>query len=133
MTTYLTTDDVQHFNERFVGADQLRDFGLLESAVLRPQATAFGDDAYPTLHEKVAALLHSLARNHPFVDGNKRTAWAAAEVFYMMNGREVVIDDGQIIGLVVDIAEGQIGVQDIAATLKVWVRPMALPSEDVLD
>ncbi|WP_155769446.1 Fic family protein [Mycobacterium asiaticum] len=49
--------------------------GLLESAVLRPQATTFGDDAYPTTHEKAAALLHSLTRNHPFVDGNKRTAW----------------------------------------------------------
>jgi death on curing protein len=81
MTVWLTIGDVQAFNEHFVGPDMLRDFGLLESAVLRPQATTFGDDAYPTLHEKAAALLHSLARNHPFVDGNKRTARAATTVF----------------------------------------------------
>ena len=61
-------------NERFVGPDMLRDFGMLDSAVMRPQASAFGDDAYPTIHEKATALLHGLARNHPFVDGNKRTA-----------------------------------------------------------
>jgi len=73
----LNCDNVEMLNERLVGPDMLRDFGLLDSAVMRPQASAFGDDAYPTIHEKAAALLHGLARNHPFVDGNKRTAWAA--------------------------------------------------------
>ena len=68
MTTYLTTDDIQRFNERFVGPGQLRDFGLLDSATSRPQMTVLGEDAYPTLHEKAAALLHGLARNHPFID-----------------------------------------------------------------
>nr|WP_319455134.1 MULTISPECIES: Fic family protein [unclassified Mycobacterium] len=81
MTHYLSTDDVQAFNERFVGPGQPRDFGLLDSATTRPQATVFGEDAYPTVHEKAAAVLHSLARNHPFIDGNKRTAWAATTVF----------------------------------------------------
>lgn len=80
-TVYLTCDDVQMLNEEFAGRDMLRDFGLLDSAVMRPQASAFGEDAYPTLHEKAAALLHGLARNHPFVDANKCTAWAATSVF----------------------------------------------------
>jgi hypothetical protein len=71
-------------HERFVGPGQLRDFGLLDSATTRPQSTVLGADAYPSVHEKAAAMLHSLARNHPFIDGNKRTAWAAAEVSYMM-------------------------------------------------
>src|SRR5260370_32185180 len=110
MTIWLSTDDVQRFNEHFVGPDMLRDFGLLDPAVVRPQATAFGEAASPTLHEKSAALLHSLARNHPFVDGNKRTAWAATAVFYEINGYtiSVMVDPGQIVGLVVDIAEGQL-------------------------
>ena len=98
----------------------LRDFGLLESAVMRPQSSAFGDDAYPTIHEKAGALLHALARNHPFVDGNKRTAWAATHVFYLINGYAVIVDDGDVVALVVDVAEGQLDVPNIAATLKQW-------------
>lgn len=77
MTLYLSAADVLRFNERFVGPDGLRDFGLLDAAVTRPQVSAFGEDAFPTVHEKASALLHGLARNHPFVDGNKRTAWSA--------------------------------------------------------
>jgi death-on-curing protein len=74
---YLTVGDVIAFNRAEVGGDALADFGLLESAVLRPQ-TAIGElDAYPSVHEKAAALMHSLIRNHPFVDGNKRTAVVA--------------------------------------------------------
>ncbi len=124
MTMYLTTDDVQMLNEEFVGSDMLRDFGLLESAVMRPQMSAHGDDAYPTIHEKCAALLHSLARNHPFVDGNKRTAWAATFVFYQINGYELLVDDGAVIALTVDVAEGLLDVPNIAAVLKTWAHPI---------
>jgi death on curing protein len=105
----------------------LRDFGLLDSAATRPQATVLGDDAYPTIHEKAASLLHSLARNHPFIDGNKRTAWASTQVFYMINGYDIVIDDVSIVGLVVDVAEGQLGVQDIAQRVKDWAQPFQTP------
>jgi death-on-curing protein len=128
MTMRVTADNVQEINARFIGPDKLRDFGLLESAVLRPQATAFGTDAYPTLHEKAAALLHSLARNHPFLDGNKRTAWAVTWVFYEINGHTLVVDDGQIVGLVVDVAEGLKDVPAIADILTQWAKPF--PSTD---
>jgi death-on-curing protein len=131
VTFYLTTDDVLMLNEHWIGPDKLRDFGLLESAVLRPQATVFGEDAYPSIHEKAAALLHSLARNHPFVDGNKRTAWAATSVFYQANGYTVHVDDGEVVALVVDIAEGQRDVPAIAGTLKSWAREMP-PIEDLM-
>ncbi len=105
-----------------------------EAAVLRPQSTAFGDDAYPSLHEKSGALLHSLARNHPFVDGNKRTAWAATAVFYQLNGHIIVQEDpGQIVSIVVDVAEGQLDVPNIAATLKVWAIPFPTPAEWIDD
>lgn len=62
------------------------DEGLLQAAVARPRASVFGDDAYPTLWDKAAALLHSLAHNHAFVDGNKRTAWVSAWAFLRLNG-----------------------------------------------
>ena len=107
--------------------NKLRD----ESAVLRPHATAFGQDAYPSIHEKAAALLHSLVRNHPFVDGNKRTAWAATSVFYQANGYTVHVDDGEVVALVVDIAEGQCDVPAIAGTLKSWAREVP-PIEELM-
>jgi death-on-curing protein len=124
MTMYLTTDSVQLLNKEFVGPDMLRDFGLLDAAVARPQMSAHGDDAYPTIHEKSAALLHSLARNHPFVDGNKRTAWAATSVFYQINGCIVTAEDGAVIALTVDVAEGLLDVPTIAAELKTWAHPI---------
>ena len=102
MTFYLTASDILGINRNFEGPDQLRDFGLLDGAVMRPQASAFGEDAFPTVHEKAAALLHGLARNHPFVNGNKRTAWAATSMFYMVNSYNLhvdQIDDGQRKGL----------------------------------
>ncbi len=80
---YLTVGEVIAFNRAEVGGDALADFGLLESAVLRPQTTIGGLDAYPSVHEKAAALIHSLIRNHPFVDGNKRTAVVATFTFYL--------------------------------------------------
>lgn len=125
MTLYLSAGEVLGFNEHFAGPDGLRDFGLLDAAVTRPQSSAFGDDAFPTLHEKAAALLHGLARNHPFIDGNKRTAWAATAVFYTVNGMDLhPPDQGEIVALVVDTAEGQLDVPAIAAALKAWARPI---------
>jgi len=123
VTIYLTADEILDINRNFEGPDQLRDFGLLDGAVLRPQASAFGEDAFPTIHEKAAALLHGLARNHPFVNGNKRTAWAATSMFYMVNGYDLHVEASDIVSLTTDAAEGQIGAQDIAATLKNWAQP----------
>ena len=74
---YLTVSEVEEINRVEAGPGNLVDFGRLEAAVLRPQTTVGGEDAYVDLHDKAAALMHSLARNHPFIDGNKRTAAAA--------------------------------------------------------
>jgi len=77
---YLTVEEVLEINAEVMGGKHtLRDRGLLESAVARPQASAFGVDAYPDLASKAAALLHSLILNHAFVDGNKRTAVLSTE------------------------------------------------------
>ena len=76
-------------NQTLTGDGVVRDTGALASAIARPQATVFGDDAYPTIWEKAAALLQSLACNHAFIDGNKRTAWVATETFLFINGHEL--------------------------------------------
>jgi death-on-curing protein len=83
---YLRSEDVAQFNAVFCGKGGVGDVGLLESACMRPQTTVFGEDAYPSIWEKAAALLHSLACNHAFVSGNKRTAWMATTVFLEVNG-----------------------------------------------
>src|SRR5258705_11663048 len=88
MTEYLDLDDLLEIARAAVGEDVVvRDYGLLESALARPRASVFGHDAYQDLHVKAAALLHSLARNHALVDGNKRLAWTACRTFLAINGQ----------------------------------------------
>jgi death-on-curing protein len=97
---------------------ELHDFGLLESAVMRPQTTVFGEDAYPTVLDKAGALMHSLARNHAFVDGNKRTAVVATLLFLEVNGYKDRANDGELVSLALDAAEGLIDSAGIAGKLK---------------
>ena len=86
MTSFLDLDDLLAAAEAAVGhRPEVRDYGLLESALARPQTTVFGADAYPDIHRKAAALLHSLVRNHALVDGNKRLGWVAVRLFYVVN------------------------------------------------
>ncbi|MFI8963732.1 type II toxin-antitoxin system death-on-curing family toxin [Streptomyces sp. NPDC053493] len=95
------------------GVPELRAPGLLESAVHRPRARMFGESAYGDLHEQAAVLLHALASNHPFVDGNKRAAWLSAAVFLGVNGVDLgEADQDRAYELVVGVAAGE--VQDIA-------------------
>lgn len=106
---YLTLSELMHVAERTLGTDvPVRDPGLLESALARPQATTFGTDAYPSLEEKAAALLHSLARNHALVDGNKRLALAATIAFLGLNGRRLILTNDQAYTLVIDVASGEL-------------------------
>ena len=96
----------------------------LEAAVLRPQATAFGEDAYPSLAEKAAALLESIALGHPFLDGNKRAAFVAMDIFLRLNGvRRDVVEDGMY-DLVVAVAAGDLsGNEAIAERLRELYAP----------
>ncbi|HUZ24248.1 MAG TPA: type II toxin-antitoxin system death-on-curing family toxin [Streptosporangiaceae bacterium] len=91
----------------------------MDSAAARPQATAFGKDAYPDLDAKAAALLHSLARNHALVDGNKRLALAAVIVFYGVNGRRLTLTNDEAYDLIIGVAAGHLdSVDGIAARLR---------------
>jgi len=126
---YLTAGDLIKINEIEVGEGLLADFGLLESAALRPQQTVLGGDAYTDIHTKAAALMHSLIRNHPFVDGNKRTGVLSARLFYNLNGWDLRVEPGDLVALALNIAEGQIDVEHIAGVLKGWARELYLPEE----
>lgn len=96
------------------GTTQIRDIQLLEAAVARPAASAFGADAYPTLPEKVAALMHSVARNHPFTDGNKRTATVGAIFMFLVNGQRIVWEQAEALRMILRMAEGECGIEDMA-------------------
>jgi death-on-curing protein len=122
---YLTLPELLHVAERVLGGEPpIRDIGLLESAVARPQATAFGTDAYPDLDTKAAALVHSVARNHALVDGNKRLALAAAIVFYGLNGRRLTLTNDEAFELTMRIASGELdSVEEITAVLATATQP----------
>lgn len=114
---YLDLEDLLALT-RALGAGPVRDLGLLDAACARPRSSAFGEEAYPTLALKAAALLHSIARNHALVDGNKRLAWLAAVVFLDLNDHEVVLLDDEAFELVMAVAQGDLDVEDIASTLR---------------
>ena len=119
MTRYLTVEQALRIARAAVGGPvEVRDVGLLDSAVHRPRASVVGQDAYPDLFTKAAALLHSLARNHPLADGNERLAWLATYVFCAKNGVELDAHDDAAYELVTGVASGSIDeVGEIAAIL----------------
>ena len=121
---YLELEDLLHVAERVLGEVAMRDAGLLESALARPRATAFGADAYPDLHVKAAALLHSLATNHGLVDGNKRLALAGVIAFLGLNGQRLVVTNDQAYELLMAVAAGQLNdLNVIADRLRRGSRP----------
>ncbi len=122
---FLNLEEVLHVAARTLGSEPgIRDLGLLESALARPQASAFGEAAYPTIHQQAAALLDSLARNHALVDGNKRLALAATIAFYGMNGMRLTLNNDQAYELVINVASGTLNdVPRIASMLEAGTEP----------
>lgn len=100
--------------KRFGGKYGVRDIRMLESAIQRPQATFDGKDLYPTLFQKASAVVHSIIKNHPFVDGNKRTGIHAALTFLGENGIEVDVKNKDIVKLGLDISNDKISLKDLA-------------------
>ncbi len=120
---YLDAEDLLAVAEAATGAaPQVRDIGLLDAAAHRPQASVFGSDAYPGVHLKAAALMESLVRGHPLVDGNKRLGWLATYVFLAMNGQVVEAPDDEAYDLVVGLAAGQRTLHEVASALQSWVH-----------
>jgi len=121
---YLDLNDLLHVAGTVLPSVDVRDVGLLESSLARPQASAFGSDAYPELHTKTAALLHSVASNHGLVDGNKRLALAATIAFLGINGWRLTLTNDEAYELVIAVASGELDdLQAIADSLRSGSQP----------
>ena len=114
---YLALDDAVAMI-RSLGIGPVRDIGLLDSAMHRPRFTAFGEDAYPTVALKAAALSQSLTKNHALVDGNKRLAWLCTVVFCDLSGHQPDLTDDEAFQLVWDVASTELDVAEIAERLR---------------
>ncbi len=115
---YLDLDDLLEM-VRLLRIGPVRDVGLLDSAVHRPQSSAFGVDAYPTLALKAGALLHSIVSNHALADGNKRLGWLATMVFLDLNEAATTLDDQSAFQLVMDVAAGRLDAPEIAEQISI--------------
>ena len=121
---YLTPEDLVHLAALLLGAPPpVRDMGLLGAAAARPQTTVFGEDGYPDVWAKAAALLQSIVKDHALVDGNKRLGWLATAVFLELNGIEAVhATNDDVYDLIMCVAAGHDPVERIATALRqvVW-------------
>lgn len=117
---YLTLEDVLGLVNA-LGAGPVRDLGLLDSACHRPQAGLLGQEAYPTLAGKAAALMHSLACNHALIDGNKRLALLATVVFLRVNGHRLDLTDDEAFDLTMSVAAGQPDAEGIEKRLRLAI------------
>ncbi len=122
MTEYLSVAQVLALHQELVrdfgGSAGVRDKGGLEAAIARPAATFGGEDLYHDIADKAAALMHSLVLNHPFVDGNKRIAVHAAELFAILNGVRLIASDDDLTDITLAAAEGKVAVEALA----IWFR-----------
>ncbi|NJJ41826.1 type II toxin-antitoxin system death-on-curing family toxin [Paenibacillus apii] len=124
MTIFLTKEEIvaahYYMMRKMNDADQagIKDHALLDSAVHRPEQSLFGEDAYPSLFEKAAALLESLVKNHCFHNGNKRTAYLAVKSFLMVNGYHLKMERLFAVEFIVDIAKGEYTFGQIASILR---------------
>ncbi len=119
---YLDLEDLLDIASRVLSPDVvLSDYGLLHSALSRPHASVFGADAYPDLQHKAAALLHSLARNHALLDGNKRLAWTACRTFLAINDVWINAPEDNRFDFVISVATGALAdIHVIAEQLRAW-------------
>ena len=122
MTQYLSPEQILFLHSRLIaetgGAHGVRDLGMLLSAIGRPQATFEETDLYPDLFLKAAALMDSLVRNHPFVDGNKRTAIASAALFLRINGYQLAVENNEMVRFALACAQSQLSLDEIVEWFK---------------
>jgi death-on-curing protein len=121
---YLDVEDIVYLARVLLGdPPPIRDMGLLGSAAARPKTTVFGEDAYPDIWTKAAALLHSVVKNHPLIDGNKRLGWLSTAVFLELNGIAIHgASNDDVYELVMGIAAGDRTIEDIAEGLRAFIR-----------
>lgn len=129
MLRYPRLRDVLFFHEEALrtsgGMPGIREIGLIESALARPRASFGGRQLYRTRWEKAAALLHSLVKNHGFIDGNKRVAWATVSYFLERNGHAILASPSEIVHLLLEVEADRLQVHDIARWLLTHARAVA--------
>ena len=118
-----------HDAEIMSGQKKVREIEGLLAAIERPKASVFGQDAYPSLKEKAAVLLHSVARNHPFADGNKRTATVGALFLLAINGQRVVWKPQAALDRILNVAEGRTEPAAFVAWLQTEASPAMLEAD----
>ena len=127
---YLSIGQVLELHSRIIqqsgGTAGILNLGALESALIQPRMTFGGKDLYPTLSEKAAAVGFSIIRNHPFIDGNKRTGHAAMEVFLILNGYEIDASIADAERVVLQVTSGDMGREEFAAWLDAHLHPLLL-------
>ncbi len=119
---YLYLDEVIEIGESLIPDFRIRDIGLLESAVSRPEMTVYVQEAYKTLAEKIAALMHSLASNHALVDGNKRITWSCGRVFAILNDCDFEVEVDEAERVIVALASGELDAKSLAPIIKKWIQ-----------
>ena len=120
---YLYLNEVIEIGEALIPDFRIRDIGLLESAVNRPEMTVYGQEAYKTLAEKIAALMHSLAANHALVDGNKRITWSCGRVFAILNDCDFEVGVDEAERVIVALASGELDAKSLAPIIEEWIKP----------
>lgn len=122
MIIYISLDEVLAIHddmiERYGGSFGIRDLGLIQSAIARPQSTFGGEDLYPTIIAKAAALFHSLIFNHAFTDGNKRTSLVSTARFLYLNGYELIGNKQELIDFPLRVENKHLDIEQIAQWLK---------------
>ena len=122
MTNYLLLEDALHQTKSL--GFYVKDPGLLEGALARPKTTVFGEDAYPSLALKAAALMHSVIKNHPMIDGNKRTSWTLMVTFLWLNGFKHNMSTVEGFELTLGIAESRLELEDAALIIEAHLLPL---------
>lgn len=123
MTIFLDLEDALSQID-FLGF-HVRDIGLVEGCLARPKTSLFGDEAYPSLSDKAAALMHSVATSHPLIDGNKRSAWALMVTFLAINEWQVIANTDDAFEFVLHVAQSKLEIPEISA----WIHQRLAPLE----
>ena len=123
---YVTAEQAIYYQQKIVkatgGSVGLRDLGLLESALARPQASFGGEDLYPAILDKASALFHSMIFNHPFLDGNKRTTLGVVYEFLKQNGYKLTASNQELIDFPLRVENKHLSIEEISSWLKVNTR-----------
>ena len=121
-TSHLTLDIIlaihEEMVERYGGSHGIRDIGLIQSAVARPQSSFGGEDLYQSIFDKAAALFHSLMFNHAFIDGNKRTTMVSTARFLFMNGYELEASQKEFVTFLLKVENQHLSIEEISKWLK---------------